>query len=197
MTRPIKKPAGAKAKTGRPKKASIGKKNANPDPMGILTGQSTYSQEELERKQAEFESRSSGAVVIKDEWQGKIEEGNPFDEAAEEWKRLNPDKHFRFISPEHSKRRGTRGYIPVRDSDGNQVKVGKQVLSYISKDAHIQRKKIISDRTANMRAAAKESFQEQTAKLERDGGGLVNAVRGGKVAGINVGVSTTHGHNRI
>jgi hypothetical protein len=93
------------------------------------------------------------------------------------------------------KRRTNRDYVPVKNAQGKEVRVGRQVLSYIPQDVHLARKKTISDRTAAMRQAAQENFQEQAQKMEHESGGAVRMVKKGIVGGVPVGVNTVHGHS--
>jgi hypothetical protein len=192
MTKPLQKKTIAKKV--KPQQAAIPAAAAGADPMGVLDGLSTYAPETLEANQKAFEKSGASAFVIKDEWHGQIQESNPFDKAATPWVDANPDKHFRFISEAHSKRRTNRDYVPVKDGKGREIRVGRQVLSYIPQDVHLARKSAIEQRTAQMRQAAEENFQENAARFERESQGAVKMVKKGIVGGVPVGVNTVHGH---
>jgi len=193
MTKPLqKKTIAKKAKPLQQQQQRLSV--AAPDPMGVLDGLSAYAPETLEARQKAFEESGAAAFVIKDEWHGQIQESNPFDKAASPWVDANPDKHFRFISEAHSKRRTNRDYVPVKDALGHEVRVGRQVLSYIPQDVHLARKNAIEQRTAEMRQAAEENFQENAERFERESQGAVRMVKKGIVGGVPVGVNTVHGH---
>jgi hypothetical protein len=194
MTKPINTNRAAKAQ-GEPIPGTV--IAPNPDPLGVLSDLHVYSTENLEARQQAFEDSGAAAFVIKDEWHGRIQESNPFEEVAAPYVKANPHLHFRFISEAHSKRRTTRGYVPVKDKDtGAEVIVGRQKLSYIPQEVHEIRKSAIEQRTAEMRRAAEENMTEQMAKFERESKGAIKTVSKDKiVAGIPVGAHTTRGSN--
>jgi hypothetical protein len=59
----------------------------------------------------------------------ELENGtDPFREAADEARAVNPGHSFRFLSDRVVKARGLRGFEPVKTTDGDDVKVGGMTL---------------------------------------------------------------------
>lgn len=104
-------------------------------------GVQVYSDESLQQRQAKFEEQSAGTHVIRDEWQGQLETGRPFDDIASPFQRDNPDKHFRYLSTRDAiqKTRGKRGYTEVKDKDGKTVSCAGMPLCWIPKEVQVQR----------------------------------------------------------
>lgn len=134
-----------------------------------------YSEEEIARKQAEFESRGPLVEVISDEWEGQIEERNPYEEAAEPFIRGNPDKHFRFIGDLQTSKRGKRGYQEVR-KNGKPVIVAGQKLAFIPKEVHESRQRKVVREAMDALDTSRENYQEQQNKAAVDSGGAISAL---------------------
>ena len=147
---------------------------SNPDPMNILTGVSAYDPDAINQKQAKFEAQSSGAsvYVIHDEWDGQLQTGKPFDDAAAPYQKDNPDKEFRFLSERDSvvKARGRRGYSLVKDPKGEVVRVGGMPLGWIPKEEAQRRQAAKLQLAEGMLDKVKGEYAEAEAKAARDAG---------------------------
>lgn len=130
------------------------------------------SEEETARKQAEFEASGPIVEVITDEWYGQIEEGNPFNDAAEPFIKGNPDKHFRFLSALQTSKRGKRGYQEVR-KNGKGVEVQGQKLAFIPEEVHEQRRRKVVREAMDQLQTSRETYREQEQKAVRDSGGSI------------------------
>jgi len=106
----------------------------------------------------------ASAYVITDEWDGQIEQGEPFEEAAAPYKLANPDRHFRYIGDVMTKRRGKRGYVPVIDkASGKPVVVSGMTLSSIPMHIHEERVRRVDAKTDGQAAQRQEPIREQLA----------------------------------
>lgn len=134
-----------------------------------------YSKEETARRQAEFKARGPLVEVIRDEWHGQLEEGNPFDETARPYIEGNPDKHFRFLSPLQMSKRGKRGYQEVH-KDGEKVTVGGLPLAFIPREVHESRQRKVVSEAMDALDTSRENFQEQQNRASVESGGAITAL---------------------
>lgn len=170
---------------GRPRK-----KQPEPAPIELPGGElagmtlpSTYTDEGYAERTAGKPKALSH--VIRDEYHGILAAGrNPQEEIAAAFVEANPDKHFRWLTPQHCDMRGTRGYQDVRDP-----KTDKPVsylnpdrkLGWIPKDEHKRREADNLNRANRARMNAQETLLEQGERAERDTGGAIRMVKPGSV----------------
>ncbi len=151
-----------KSESRREDKNTAAMAGIGPDQLPVM-----YSEEEIARKQA------AGPLVhvIRDEWHGQVETGtDPFDAAAEPYKQANPDKHFRFLSNEQSKKRTTRGFQKVRAKDGGDVRAGNQTLHWIPKEEKEHRERKLAETSNAALKSVEENYTKAEAEAQRDGG---------------------------
>jgi hypothetical protein len=91
---------------------------------------------------------------------------DPLKELAE--KHVAPGMRPKFLSPDTVRRRGTRGFEPVVDAKGNNVKFGEMVLAQIPEDVARKRQQTHQDRANNLAKQVVEEYREQTPRELRD-----------------------------
>ncbi|HEX8186474.1 MAG TPA: hypothetical protein VF747_17035 [Blastocatellia bacterium] len=131
-----------------------------------------YQDDQIEAKQKAFEERGPVVEVITDEWEGQLEERNPYEEAAEPFVKGNPDKHFRYLSELQTSKRGKRGYQEVR-KNGQPVKVGTQTLAFIPREVHERRQRKVVAEAMDMLDTSRENYREQERRAAVDSGGSI------------------------
>jgi hypothetical protein len=169
--------------------ASKRSKKAPQDPMAALGLPDRYTDEGIERRNAELEEQGRLAdgptvKIVRDEFDmalaarndaadGKLEPWSAPDPLKEANARVpNPKMKRRLLSPRTVARRGMRGWEPVKDSRGDLVKVGDMFLGEMpiekarQRNAHYQEigNAQVRDAQASHQTAV-ERVQKDAAKL--------------------------------
>lgn len=118
----------------------------------------------------EIDDEEASLFVLSDEWNGQIETGNPFYEAAEPYMRANPGLVFRYLGNPTVKRHGRRGYVPVIDSNGKQVEVSGMVLARIPRHIAEERVRQVSQLTDDQDAKRQSAIADQLAVAGQEAG---------------------------
>lgn len=143
----------AEQDAGGPSRAGFG-----PDALG-----STYSVAKIQQKQAEFERDGPVALVISDEWYGKLERGSPFEEAAQPYRDANPDKEFRWMSPRLLAKLGWRGWQAVEPT----VECSGMVLGWMPQYVAGHRRKANEELVARQRRLKSSALDDAVAAAGR------------------------------
>jgi hypothetical protein len=123
-----------------------------------------------ERQESQLQP-TPGLYVIKDEWNGSLEQGNPFTDTAKPYVDANPDKRFRFIGEKQTERTGKRGYRDVINPETNKpVEVGRLRLGYIPEDEARRREADRLDKNRTLQQRTREEGRERMEKIARDAG---------------------------
>lgn len=107
--------------------------------------------------------------AVKDFGMNLGEAPNNFREAME--KHIKPGMKGRFLSPRVVDRRGMRGWEPVLDEKGEQVKVGNMFLGQMSAEAAKTRNKKVREYGSRLLGQVTENYMQEggkTALVDKD-----------------------------
>lgn len=85
-------------------------------------------------------------------------------------KHVKPGERPHFLSPSKVAQAGTRGWVPVLDEQGREVKLGEMILATMPEDSARQREAMVAARTKRQQSQSVEQFQEQQAQMLTDAG---------------------------
>lgn len=153
--------------------------------MAELALPERYTDDGIERRNAEISRRqkgakASGVKIVRDEWDAKLEARlDAADDKIEPWSAPDPIQEAiakapkagfrrRLLSERVCDKRGMRGWEPVKDKNGNLVKVGNQFLGEMPEAKARQRTKFYQDQGNEAIRETQTSFQQQVEKITRE-----------------------------
>lgn len=157
-----------------------------PDPMAKLALGSRYSEDGIKRRNANLRKRGRLAdpgttvKIVRDEFDGAIQARmDAADGKIEPWlspdplkdavaRVPNPNMRRRLLSARVIKRRGMRGWEPVKDKKGDLVKVGDMFLGEMPMERAVKRNAHYQEQGNALIRDAEASHQQTVEKLQKD-----------------------------
>ena len=131
----------------------------------------------------------ASAFVIRSDYEGDLQARaaliragaqapSPQDEIAQPYVDANPDRAFRWLSPQHVEKRGMRGYQPVYDDKGKKVTHLNEarMLAHKPKDVRDAQLNEYRERSRLNQQAARDSAIEAGHRMEAQSGGQARMV---------------------
>jgi hypothetical protein len=155
----------------------------DPATQAVITWRMT--DQAIDAADAKIDKRFPRVEFVRDAWDqsvARMEDDqylltDPFSDVVNPLKAANPDQDFRLLSDTVVKRRGMRGWQPVRDDKtGDPVRVGGMVVGSMPKP-------VTERRRARNRALAEEAVEEQTQAYQVN---QERFIRDGQRGGIEV-----------
>jgi len=88
-------------------------------------------------------------------------------------KHIKPGFRGRFLSPSTINMRGMRGFAPVKDADGNTVRMGNMILAQMPEERARKRERYYKDKADSELRGVNENFQTAVERASADTDGAI------------------------